>query len=251
MMTRPSQSPSLSRTPSPRLPAPPPGPPPEAEPRPARGRDGHEAEGAQAGGRASLRVQGLPGSQQAGEGGPAPPAPERGSPSACAAPQLTRSTRAAASGGESDGERRLSVQSAHPQSSAMAPARTPVLRTPVLGTPAPKTRVFATTPAEVKEMVDEFEVIDAQIKKLKYDLTAAHRARADLHDKVRKQLESAESIQQLANAAGTPDDQRRELKRLLACIAPDSEWLKEDAPDAAGGQSRTAEPLQRSKRARR
>ncbi|KAJ1640535.1 hypothetical protein T492DRAFT_928567 [Pavlovales sp. CCMP2436] len=100
-------------------------------------------------------------------------------------------------------------------------------------------------------MVDEFEVIDAQIKKLKYDLTAAHRARADLHDKVRKQLESAESIQQLANAAGTPDDQRRELKRLLACIAPDSEWLKEDAPDAAGGQSRTAEPLQRSKRARR
>jgi hypothetical protein len=61
---------------------------------------------------------------------------------------------------------------------------------------------------------------------------------------VREQLESAESIQQLANAAGTPEGVKRGLKRVLACIAPEghhhvtapeSEWLVEESPDGAGG----------------
>jgi len=174
------------------------------------------------------------GGSQAGRGGPAFPVPDRKSPSA--------------------GDRRLServlMQGEHLQTSALASVPTPDLRTPV----APTTRAvlatpFPSTPAQVKEMADELVANAEQIEALEVDLNAAKQARTALHDKVREQG-GAQSIQELVNLVGTPDNVKRDLKRMLACLTPESEGLIENSPGAGGAQSRTAETQHRSKRAR-
>mmetsp|Transcript_44996 Transcript_44996/g.103848 ORF Transcript_44996/g.103848 Transcript_44996/m.103848 type:complete len:104 (-) Transcript_44996:185-496(-) len=98
-------------------------------------------------------------------------------------------------------------------------------------------------------MADDLEVNAEKIEQLKDDLEAAKRARTVLHDRVREQG-GVQSIQQLVNLVDTPEIMRRDLKRLLACLTPESEGLIENSPGAGGAQSRTAETQHRSKRAR-